>query len=320
MDMPEDIAASALAWHRAGQGAALAWVVETWGSAPRTAGSLLALRGDGAFVGSVSGGCVEAEVIAAGQVALEDGVARVLEFGVSDEQAFGAGLACGGRIRVLVEPVGAGLPEAMLAALCEAHAQRRPVAYVVDLKSWDRRLDPGTSWPEHMRRDRSGTEADGHRFVAVQNPPLRLVVVGAVHIAQALIPMARAAGYDVTLADPREAFATEARFPGVSMVLDYGDEIDLGLDARSAVVTLSHVPRIDDPALATALGSEAFYIGALGSMRTHARRVERLSATGFGEDQIARIHAPVGLNIGARSPAEIAVSVLAQMTEALRMP
>jgi xanthine dehydrogenase accessory factor len=319
MDRFDGIPEQALAWHRAGHGAVLATVVETWGSAPRRVGAQLAISGAGEIAGSVSGGCVEGAVIVEALEALEEGDARELEFGVSDEDAFVVGLACGGTIRVLVEPVGAVLPEPMLRALCDARARREPVAYVVDLETGARRLDReghGT----RFRMDRSGFEADSRVFVAIHNPPLRLIVVGAVHIAQALLPMARIAGYDPVLIDPRETFGAENRFPGERILHDWPDEAveTLGLDQRTALVLLTHDPKLDDPALNHALSAAPFYIGALGSNRTHAKRVARLTEAGFTESQIARIHGPVGLDIGAAGPAEIAVSILAEMTRVLR--
>lgn len=170
--------------------------------------------------------------------------------------------------------------------------------------------------------DRSGEIAlDGRRcFVLVQNPPARLMIVGAVHISQSLAPMAAMAGYDVTVIDPRRAFATADRFPGVKLRHDWPDEAmaELAPDVRSAVVTLTHDPKLDDPALIAALRTPVFYIGALGSKKTHAGRLKRLAAAGFGEADFARIHGPAGLDIGAKSPAEIAVSVLAQLTAARR--
>ncbi|MCE8545750.1 XdhC family protein [Ruegeria pomeroyi] len=309
----------ALAWHRQGLGAALATVVETWGSAPRRVGAQLAIGGDGRIEGSVSGGCVEGAVIVEALEALEDGEARLLEFGVSDEDAFAVGLACGGTIRVLVEPVGSVLPEPMLAELVDARAARQALAYVVDTARGTRAL-MRDAYPERMRMDRSGFEEDGRTFVAVHNPPLRLIVVGAVHIAQALVPMARIAGYDPVVIDPREAFASDARFPGETILHDWPDEAvsKLGLDARTALVLLTHDPKLDDPALEAALAADVFYIGALGSTRTHAKRVARMHEAGFTDAQIGRIHGPVGLDIGAAGPAEIAVAILAQMTAVLR--
>ncbi|MCE6951585.1 XdhC family protein [Cereibacter sphaeroides] len=311
----------ALGWHRAGLGAVLATVVETWGSAPRPAGSQLAVSGDGEIMGSVSGGCVEGAVMAEAAEALQDGRSRLLTFGVSDDQAFAVGLACGGTIRVMVEPVGAALSEAMLADLVDARAARRPTALMVRTDTWQHRL-AGPEEPAvaaRLRTDRSGLEEDGW-FVGVHNPPLRLIVVGAVHIAQPLLAMARIAGYEPTLIDPRSAFGSAARFPGETILDDWPDEAmaRLAPDARTAVVTLTHDPKLDDPAILATFATKAFYLGCLGSPRTHAKRLDRLRAAGVAEDQIARIHAPVGLDIGAKSPAEIAIAILAQITERLR--
>lgn len=316
----DTIPETALAWHRAGAGAALATVVETWGSAPRPVGSQMAVSGAGEIAGSVSGGCVEGAVVLEAQEALGDGQSRLLSFGVDDGTAFAAGLACGGQIKVLVEPIGAALPEAMLADLVAARAARQPRAYAVNVESGERHLTGPESHQERFRKDRSGFEPDGQTFVAIHNPPLRLVVVGAAHIAQALIPMARLAGFDPVLIDPRGAFATEARFPGVQIHVDFPDEVlpEIRLDARCALVTLSHDPKIDDPAIEAALRADVAYLGCLGSTRTHAKRVERLAQRGFTQAQIARIHAPVGLDIGAVTPAEIAVAVLAEMVARLR--
>lgn len=319
MERFDQVPETALRWHREGTGAALATVVETWGSAPRRVGAQLAISAEGEIEGSVSGGCVEGAVIVEAIEAIGEGRHRLLEFGVSDEDAFAVGLACGGTIRVLVEPVGGALPEAMLAELVEARAGRQGVAYVVNTETGARHLSR-SGHTARMRMDRSGFEEDGVTFVAVHNPPLRLIVVGAVHIAQALVPMARIAGYDPVIIDPREAFASDARFPGERLLHDWPDEAvaELGLDSRTALVLLTHDPKIDDPALEAALGADVFYIGALGSTRTHAKRVERMRAAGFADAQIDRIHGPVGLDIGAAGPAEIAVAILAEMTAVLR--
>lgn len=310
---------TALDWYRSGRGAALATVVETWGSAPRRVGAQLVIGGDGRIEGSVSGGCVEGSVIVEALEAIHEGEARLLEFGVSDEDAFAVGLACGGTIRVLVEPVGKVLPEPMLAELVAARAAREPLAYEVNIDSGHRSLRRN-KYPDRLRMDRSGFEEDGKTFVAVHNPPLRLIVVGAVHIAQALVPMARIAGYDPAVVDPREAFASDARFPGETILTDWPDEAvaKLGLDTRTAVVLLTHDPKLDDPALQAALKANVFYIGALGSTRTHAKRVARMQAAGFTNTQIDLIHGPIGLDIGASDPSEIAVAILAQMTAVLR--
>jgi xanthine dehydrogenase accessory factor len=316
---------AARGWLRAGKGAALATVVETWGSAPRPVGAQLAISADAEIMGSVSGGCVEGAVVVEALEALEDGRCRILEFGVSDNEAFEVGLACGGRIRVMVEPVGQGqgIKLDLLEALVDARAGRQAVAMVTDTGAWSREIVGYESDPGRFDADRSGfDEARPQLFVAIHNPPLRLAVIGAVHIAQPLLVMAGAAGYDVTLIDPREAFASRDRFPGGRLVHDWPDAAlgAYGLDARTAVVTLTHDAKLDDPALAAALRSPVFYIGALGSTRTHAKRVARLTEAGCPGAEIARIDAPVGLDIGARSPAEIAIAILAQMTERLRRP
>jgi xanthine dehydrogenase accessory factor len=312
----------ALRWHREGRGAALASVVETWGSAPRPVGSLLAISGDGQIMGSVSGGCVEGAVVAEATDALADGRARLLTYGVSDETAFAVGLACGGTIRVLVDPVGASLPEAMLADLVAARAARQAVALLTHLDSRDHRLqgpEASETLAARFRADRSGVDEDGW-FTAIHNPPLRMIVVGAVHIAQPLLTMARTCGYDPVLIDPRAAFGSDVRFPGETILPDWPDEAVTALapDARTAVVTLTHDPKLDDPAIRATLASPAFYLGCLGSTRTHAKRLDRLRAEGVPDEAIARIHAPVGLDIGAKSPAEIALSILAQITQRLR--
>ncbi len=313
-----DIPSIALEWHRGGKGAALATVVETWGSAPRPVGSQLAVSGQGDIMGSVSGGCVEGAVVVEALEALEDGASRLLEYGVSNDEAFDVGLACGGTIRVLVEPIGAGFPEDMLAELVATRAASTPVAYTVDTTTWERGVHASEMFPDRFKSDKSGFE--GATFVAIHNPPLRLAVVGGVHIAQSLLPMARAAGFAPVLIDPREAFASAARFPDTALVHDWPDAaLDaFGIDARTAIVTLTHDPKLDDPAIHKALASECFYLGCLGSKRTHAKRVARLNEAGFTPAQIGRIHAPVGLDIGGNTPAEIAISIIAQITQVLR--
>ncbi len=221
-----------------------------------------------------------------------------------------------------------------LSRLVTAKTERRPIALVTDLASHQQALfETGNEAPsldltpgqgagiaEALAANKSGDiEIEGRRlFVQARVPDPRLVIVGAVHITQALAPMAALAGDEVVVVDPRRAFATAERFPGVALRHDWPDEaLDaIRLDASSAVVTLTHDPKIDDPALDRALRSQAFYVGALGSKKTHAARLHRLSEAGFDDSALARIHGPAGLAIGARSPAEIAISVLAQLTAA----
>lgn len=320
MQTAENIPEQALAWVDAGQGAVLATVIETWGSAPRRVGAQLVVSGQGDMQGSVSGGCVEGAVVVEALEALEKGAPRVLEYGVSDGDAFAVGLACGGTMRILVEPIGAGgMPVEILRDLVRARAGRKAVAYEVALDGSARALVTD-GYSDRFRMDRSGLNEAGETFIAIHNPPLRLIIVGAVHIAQHLAGMAQGAGFDPLVVDPREAFGSEARFPDAAIINDWPDDAlkTIGVDARCAVVLLTHDPKLDDPALHIALASDAFYIGALGSKRTHASRVERLTETGFTPAQIGRINGPIGLNIGASGPAEIAVSILAQMIQTLR--
>lgn len=325
MNTFDQIPETALAWLRQGKAAALATVTETWGSAPRPTGSQLAISSESEIAGSVSGGCVEGAVVAEALQIMQDGIPRILEFGVSDESAFSVGLACGGTIRILVEPIGVGQGPAiaMLETLVAQRQARTAVIYEVNLGDWRRCLVLAGSDADadaRLHSDQSGF--DGALFRAVHNPPLRMAVIGAVHVAQALLPMAALAGYDTILIDPRDAFAAEARFPGQKIMRDRPDSAlrACGLDARTAVVTLSHDPRLDDPAIIEALAAPVFYLGCLGSKKTHAKRVARLVEAGFSAALIARIHAPVGADIGAKSPAEIAISILAQITERLRRP
>jgi xanthine dehydrogenase accessory factor len=216
----------------------------------------------------------------------------------------------------------------LLNALLDAKRERKAVAIVTQIASGAQRMvskeqspnDPlGNILEEAFRFDESGLHDD--EFVHIYNPPLRLVIIGAVHIAQSVIPMASQAGYDISVIDPRGAFATGARFPDISLHVQWPDEVlpSLGLDARTALLALTHDPKIDDPALNLALHSECFYIGALGSKKTQASRCARLKEMGLSDEKITRIYGPVGLAIGAKGAVEIAISIMAEMTRALRL-
>jgi xanthine dehydrogenase accessory factor len=221
----------------------------------------------------------------------------------------------------------------ILAELNAERAARRAAILVTDVGSGAQRLvkakdiaaDPlADILGKHLRSSKSGMEetAQGRVFLTVHVPPPRLVITGAVHISQALAPIGKLLGYDVTIVDPRTAFATPERFPDVKVIAEWPDQAlpPLGIDRYTAFVALTHDPKIDDPALTHALLRECFYIGALGSKKTHARRVARLQEQGIGDKDIARIHAPIGLAIGAVSPAEIATAIMAEITARLRLP
>ncbi len=314
----DEIIQTAVQWFNQGQQIALATVVRTWGSSPRPLGSQLVVSENGTFEGSVSGGCIEGAVVNEALEAIESGEARLVTFGVADADAWEVGLSCGGEVYVHVQKVDK--------AYLETLNTIRPLAVVTNLKTGayafiddDKvtgplALDENTKTiaVEAIALDKCRTDDD--LFIHVLNLPLRMFVIGAVHIAQALVPMAKVAGFDVTVIDPRRAFATQERFPGAQVSSEWPDDAlnQLKPDARTAIITLTHDPKIDDPALQVALKTKAFYIGSLGSRRTHSKRVERLTEEGFSAAEISRINAPGGLDLGGRSPAEIAVSMLAE--------
>ena len=302
-DELDHILTTARDWYTAGHRVALATVIDTWGSAPRRKGAHLVVRADGLFEGSVSGGCVEGDVITAAVDLLPHGGFVRLDYGVADAQAWEVGLACGGRISVLVQ------------SLDEQHYPPELINIILAARQAGTR----TTLATNLSTGRT-TEQDSGDFVTVYEPPLRLAIIGAVHIAQALVPLAVALGYDVRIVDPRGMFAAAERFAGLAVDPRWPDEalLDWGLGAASAIVTLTHDPKLDDPALIAALNSPAFYIGALGSRKTHAARLDRLRALGFDDTALARVHGPAGLDIGAANPPEIALSVAAQMVAAWR--
>jgi xanthine dehydrogenase accessory factor len=289
----------------------------------------MAVCDDTAFAGSVSGGCVEAAVVDVAEGVLRTGSPRTVEYGVTDEDAWSVGLACGGQVRISIVPVGPdGLGDEVVEALIAAREAHESVVLAAWLESGTHRLlVPGDELLAESARDallddRAGlVESDtGTVFLRPHNPPARVIIVGAAHVTQSLVPLAVAAGFDVVVVDPRTAFATAERFPGVRLVRSWPREAlaELGLDHRSAVVTVTHDPKLDDPALLAALEGAPFYIGALGSRRTHASRLERLAAAGADPAALARIHAPVGLDIGARTTQEISVSIIAEIVQTLR--
>lgn len=316
-------------WLTEGRRVALATVLSTWGSAPRQPGSQMAIRDDGVFTGSVSAGCVEGAVVDAALTALADGERKRLAYGVENATAWAAGLTCGGRIDILVEPLTTDAARASVTALNACRRRHRPAVRGTNLVTGDCCvIDPqedetalGADARNAARLDRSGEVAcEGTPWLlVVANPPVDLVLVGAVHIAQALVRFAVPLGYSLRVIDPRQGFASAARFPGLPLSHDYPDDAlaRSPLSARSAVVALAHDPKIDDPALIAALRSPAFYVGALGSQKTQSARRERLAAAGFGPGDLARLHGPVGLSIGSKTPEEIAVSIVAEIIATL---
>ena len=278
---------------------ALATVVSTWGSAPRPRGSHLIVHQDGRFEGSISGGCVEADVLQRAEEVIAGRPAHVERYGVADGDAWAVGLPCGGEISVLVQPVSeGGFAPALFGQIARARDEGRTLTLSTDL---------GTG----LTREGAIEGQFQNRY----DPPRRLLIVGAVQIAQALSALAQAIGVTPVVIDPRGRFLTQERFPGVELDDRWPDE---AIAARrpgeaTAVVTLSHDVKIDDPALAAALRAPTGYVAALGSRKSHAARLERLAAMGFSAEALARIDGPAGLDIGAVGAAEIALSIAAGM-------
>jgi len=281
-------------WDAEGRKMVLATVVKTWGSSPRPVGSHLIIDADGHMEGSVSGGCVDGVVVTTAHDCLKSGKGELLKFEVATDQAWEVGLSCGGEVHILVEPI-TGIKE-KAATLLDGD-------------------------PNITRELKSDTEiAPGKYFIHEYKPALKMIVVGAVHISQGLVSMAKTLGIDVTLIDPRTAYASDERFPGTTFLTDWPDEAieKIGINSSTAIVTLSHDPKIDDPALELAMRSDAFYIAALGSRKTQQQRRIRLRDKGFSKAEIGRIHGPAGLDIGSLEPAEIALSILAELVSVRR--
>lgn len=318
---------------------AIATVVQTWGSAPRKAGAKMAVRPDGAMSGSVSGGCVEGAVFAEAVGTLDTRAPKLLHFGVADETAWEVGLACGGIIEVFVEP----LDEAIYQFHRNLIEQNEAGAVITIIRGPEEVLGRKLAVSRDGKRlgtlsddldaQASAVEVELQRpsrvqltdaielFIDTVRPAPTLVMVGGVHIAIALTNYAKVLGFNTIVVDPRRAFGSEQRFPHVDKLIQAWPKkafADIRLTPETAVALLTHDPKIDDPALEVILGSSAFYIGALGSNKTHAKRVARLQEKGFSAEQIASIHAPIGLDINAQTPEEIALSVMAEIVKAYR--
>jgi xanthine dehydrogenase accessory factor len=318
-------------WLQSGQKVALATVVETWGSAPRRAGSKMAIRADMAMVGSVSGGCIEVAVIEEALEILNDGTPRLLKYGVSDDTAWSVGLTCGGKIAVFVE----SLDLAWWALAVDAVQQDRHAVTVTALNGADmgRKLfvDGGGAVGYSTFGAEVGTYADAalgaatpqmitmdgaHVMLDVHPSRPHLIIIGGVHVAQPLQSFARQLGFRVSLVDPRGVFASAERFPDVDAISHrYPDKAlpELGLNSNTYVAVLTHDPKIDDKALLAALPSPAPYVGVLSSRKTHEARVARLEKAGIAQRHIERIYTPIGIPIDAQTPEQIALSIMAEI-------
>ena len=332
-------------WATADPHIGLATVVRTGGSTPRPPGARLLVSRDGRMAGSVSGGCLESAVILEAQATLAgDAVPRILHYGISDELGWEVGLACGGTVDIFVESVRWDGSDAVLGTVRRAVIEDRPLLLLsvvsgdlagaraalveADTLVGSLGLSAADAAAPAAVRGRLASGLPGIEEIAGLNvfvdpivPQPQLAIVGAVHIAIPLTRMATAAGFRVTVIDPRKAFLTADRIPGADrLVPEWPEDAlpDLGLGPRDAAVCLAHDPKFEDPALATLLRGQVGYVGAIGSRTTHGKRVARLKESGFGEEAIARIHSPVGLDLGAATPAEIALSILAEVVAVRR--
>ena len=305
-----EVLRSASRWFKAGHAVILATVVRTWGSSPRPLGAMLALRDDGQVSGSVSGGCVEDDLIERmREHRLAGDKPEVVTYGVTKEQAERFRLPCGGTLQLVLEPVkdGAGLDQ-----LLGAIERHELVARTLDLESGKLHLEAGR-WSDAL-------EFDGKLLKTVHGPRWRLLIIGAAQLSRYLAQMAQALDYHVTVCDPRAEFSEAWDVAGVQVDRGYPDDVvqAMNLDAHSAVVAVTHDPKLDDAALLEALKSPAFYVGALGSKANNDKRRKRLAEFDLSAGEIARLHGPVGLKIGSRTPPEIAVAILAEMTAVRR--
>ena len=297
---------SAHEWLDLGRRVVLVTIVRTWGSAPRPIGALTAIREDGLVVGSVSGGCVEDDLIArvrAGELARDKPATST--YGVTDEHARRYGLPCGGTLELVLEPLGEHSGVNELLSRVEHHEL---VVRTLDMETGHVGIGPG-KWSDELR-------FDGKTLSSVHGPHWRLLLVGAGQLSRYLAQMAQALDYRVTVCDPREEYADSWDVAGAELTRDMPDDVVIGmnLDAHSAVVALTHDPKLDDMALLEALKSPAFYVGAIGSRKNNDARRLRLAEFDLAQNEIARLHGPVGLKIGSKTPPEIAIAILAEMT------
>ena len=294
-------------WLAEGEKAAIAIVVGTWGSSPRIPGSKMGISETGKIVGSVSGGCVEGAVAAEAMGVINKGEAKLIHYGVTDETAWEVGLACGGKLDVLIIPAVQTDIKQVLDSVENGNEFHWKHKYPTEDSPYRYEVGPGDP-----------TANSDWDFVDRLLPQSKLILIGAGHISVVLAGLAKAIGYQVIVIDPRRAFSTKDRFPEADIIFsDFPSEniLEEHINTNTAIAVLSHDPKIDDPGLIPALRSKAFYIGALGSRKTQAARRERLLKAGFTDGDLERIRGPIGLNLGGRKPEEIAVSILAEIIQ-----
>ena len=303
----DDILTPMSVWLKEKRKVALATVISTWGSAPRPVGGQMAIDSNGEIIGSVSGGCIEGAVINEGINSINDGKLRIKDYGISNDMAWEVGLACGGELKILIQPL--NLEDKIVYSIVENIKNREPTKLIINCLTGSRHID------NSIINQISSYDKIKEEFIHVIDPKPRLFIVGAVHIAQALISLAKTADFEIILIDPRDHFATKDRFPNCKIINEWPDTAlsNFILDKATHLVTLTHDPKIDDPALIYTLKKDIGYIGSLGSKKTHNKRCERLIDIGFCQSDLSKIHGPIGLNIKAKTPAEIAISIMAEI-------
>ena len=307
MNDVDDILTPTSIWLQQKRRIALATVISTWGSSPRPVGGQMAIDEKGEIIGSVSGGCIEGAVISEGINSINDGKLRIKDYGISNDLAWEIGLACGGELKVLIQPL--DLEDKIVYLIVDKIKRREIVKLRIDCSTGSKKID------DTLENQISHFDSSKNEFIHIIDPKPRLFIIGAVHIAQALVSLANIADYEIILIDPRDHFATKDRFPNCKIINEWPDEAlsKFHLDKSSHLVTLTHDPKIDDLALIYCLKENFGYIGSLGSKKTHNKRYDRLLEKGFNEIELSKIHAPIGLNINAKTPAEIATSILAEI-------
>jgi xanthine dehydrogenase accessory factor len=305
----DDILTPLSIWLKDKRKIALATVISTWGSSPRPVGGQMAIDQNGEIIGSVSGGCIEGAVITEGIKSLSDGKTRVKDYGISNDMAWEVGLACGGELKVLIQPL--QIEDKIIFSIVERIRKREVIKLKINTKSGLRTIDKSIS------QQSSSFNQLMNEFIHIIDPKPRLFIIGAVHIAQELVKLATIADFEITLIDPRDHFATKKRFPNCQIINDWPDNAlsKFKFDKATHLVTLTHDPKIDDPALIYSLKKNIGYVGSLGSKKTHQKRCERLSLLGFNQNDLNKIHGPIGLDIKAKNPAEIAISILGEIIQ-----
>ena len=303
----DDILTPLSVWLKDKKKVALATVISTWGSSPRPVGGQMAIDINGQIIGSVSGGCIEGAVIAEGINSINDGKTRIKDYGITNDMAWEVGLACGGELKVLIQPL--NIEDELIFHIVNNIEKRELTKLKINCLTGSRKID------NSITNQLSYYDKQKNEFIHIIDPKPRLFIVGAVHIAQALISIARTADFEIILIDPREHFATQERFPNCKILNEWPDEAlsNFTLDQATHLVTLTHDPKIDDPALIYVLKRNIGYIGSLGSKKTHQKRCERLLNLKFSKNDLSKIHGPIGLNIRAKTPAEIAISIMGEI-------